>query len=161
MATGLENIEGAIKTLIESMTIAGTFNFDWGTSNQPDAALNDKFPNALILILSEENDDPLGGSHSQAYSNEVNFQIVVRGKMTAINTVPNFSMNTEHNKALVDLKTLFGKNQDINDTANSILYQSMTRNISGSGDMFRPGDMITEWLVRYSQDRINPLVNAN
>jgi len=161
--TGLENIEVAIENLVNGMTIAGGFNFDWGTSNEPDRALNDRFPNALIKRGIEENQDPLGSTHSQAYHNEVDFQIVVRGKQATITKFPNVSMDTEHNKALIDLKKLFGKreNQHLNDTANSILYRSSIPVLLKSGDIFGPSDLVTEWLVRYAQDRLDPTQPAN
>jgi len=161
MATGVENIEVAIETLINGMTIAGGFNFDWGKSNQMDLARVDKFPAAVILVSGEENDDPEGASHSQAYSNRLTFQITVRNKLTAVDTDPNFRIDTEHNKSLVDLKELFGRNPHLSDTANSILYQGMIRETKLNGDVFIPGNMITTWMVRYSQDRFDPTVNAN
>jgi len=164
MASILTTIEAAMKTLIDGMTVVGGYNFDWGDSNQPDEALvdaNDVFPMALILIENETNTDLTGGVWASAYQNEVTFKIIVKDKLDAVQSVPNFAINDIHNKCLDDLKKLFGVNYNIGNTCGVIMYVGSERIIDEeNGDVFRPGHLETEWLVRYAQDRTDPTQNA-
>jgi len=65
----LTQIETNMQTLIEGMTVAGGYNYNWGTVNQRDYA-KCKFPSAVIDLEPEElNMDEAGGMQADAYLN--------------------------------------------------------------------------------------------
>jgi len=154
MAIILTTIESEMKTLIEGMTTT-SYNYNWGTVNNPDMA-RQTFPSAEIMMTMETNVDDPGGGWAQAYSNEAEFQIKVIPELSAEAEVPVYAINIEYNKALDDLKKLFGINYNLNGNCCSIMYRSAERINSTAGDNFRPGYLDTRWLVRYSQDRLDP-----
>ena len=154
--TLLEQIRDTMAVLIEDMTIAGGYRFDWGSSNRDDIARKDDFPNAEIYLISEDNIDDENGTHAQTYLNEATFEIHVYNKNDAIEDYPNDENNFWLNAALEDLKRLFGNNYHIDDTAHRILYKSMRTEKELAGDIFLPKKMITTWVVSYGQDRLDP-----
>jgi len=157
----LSRIEAAMLALIEGMTIAGGYYYDWGDCNERDMAIKDAYPNAEIYLSDEENDDDINGDHSNAYENRATFEIRVHGKLSAIQDNPEFSINAEHNKALDDLKKLFGTNYTVSDTCNTILYRGSRREKANHGDVLVPTILITTWEISYAQDRQSVANNAN
>lgn len=154
MAVILTTIESEIKTLIEGMTDS-TYNYTWGTVNDPDMA-KQTLPSAEIMLVFETNVDDAGGTWAQAYSNEAEFQIKVITETSEENEIPVYAINPEYNKALDDLKRLFGNNYNLNGNCCSIMYRSAERVNSTAGDIYRPGYLDTRWFVRYQQDRLDP-----
>jgi hypothetical protein len=156
----LTNVESTMVTLIEGMTIAGGYHYDWATCNQPDMALQE-FPNALVELEPTENclDEPLGAD-ALSYIQEVSFKITARVKVPTEASVPNWAINNYLNEALDDLKRCFGRRdnlQIITDTgAFIILYRSSQRIIERAGDRFIPCKLETSWTVRYTQSREEP-----
>ena len=157
----LSRIEAAMVTLIEAMTQAGGYYYDWGDCNERDMAQKDAYPNAEIYVLDEDNDDDIDGDHANAYENRAMFEIHVHGKLSSVNDNPEFSINDLHNKALDDLKKLFGTNYTVSDTCNTILYRNSRREGGGAGDVHVPGKLISTWEVSYAQDRQSPANQAN
>lgn len=156
MAPILTNIEAGMVTLIEGMTTAGGYNYDWSTVNNSDMALQ-SYPAAEIFIDPEETClDDFNGSHANAYYNEVEFKIITRTNLSAVDSTPTFKINEEFNKMLDDLKKLFGTNQTVGSTACIIMYRGSRRINKTNGDIFVPGDLETDWVVRYGQDRTSP-----
>jgi len=157
----LTQIEAAMKALIESTTVAGGYNYEWGTVNQPDLA-RCTYPTAEIILSSEVNLDEVEGAHANAYMNEAEFLIRVTGENAAEDAdSPVYAINAIHNLALDDLKKLFGTNYSLSDTADMIMYQGMQRVTSTAGDIFVPGHIETTWMVRYSQDRQTPTTRGD
>lgn len=151
----LTRIEEAMESLIKTMRYP-EYNYNWYTVNQPDLA-KVTFPCATIkLDPQERNLDETNAAHAGCYYNEDLFIITVTGKLDTETDLPTFEINKIHNKALDDLKKIFGINNSIDDTADVILYRSAIRNIKRNGDIFVPGELITNWIVRYTQDRHNP-----
>lgn len=153
----ITDIENKAKTLIEGMTTAGGYNFDWGTVNEFDMTLQ-TFPSAEIFITRIDNLDlSNGGIHSNAYENEAFFEIRVRNQLSTETNDPNRNINTEFNKALDDLLEVFGLHTAVQDAgAQYFMFNGMRREYENQGDRFIPGVMITTWRARYSQDRQDP-----
>lgn len=148
--------EAAMKSLVEGMTTDGGYNYNWGTVNEYDMALC-TFPSATIELEPEElNIDEPNGAWAGAYYNEDTFRIIVRGKLSDEHTDPNFQADDLLNKALDDLKQVFGIDYHLSGTVNVIMYRGCTRIIERSGDRFIPKRLETRWIVRYLQDRQNP-----
>lgn len=156
----LTDIEAAMKSLIQNMAVSGDYNYNWGTVNEDDMALC-VFPCAEIILTEDTSLDDPEGAWYQAYNNEATFNIVIRGKLDSVEKNPNYSINTVHNKALDDLKKLFGTVYHLSDTCDRIMYVSMNREIKKNGDVFMPGEMTTVWNVRYTQDRLSPETPAS
>lgn len=155
----LTRIEVGMQEAIEGMK-PSTYNFDWGSVNQPDMAKQD-FPSALITIEEEENLDEEDGAWAGAYMNATMFLIVVRARLQEEHNIPMYEINKELNLALDDLKKLFGVNYSVAVGAcDMIMYRGMSREIERSGDLFVPKRMLTRWRVTYTQDRTDPLVNG-
>lgn len=157
----LTTIEAAAKTLIEGMTTAGGYFYNWGDSNEPDHAKKDAYPNAEISITDESNQDEADAAHSLAYANRATLEISVYSKLTTLDDNPDFKINENHNKALDDLKRLFGTEENVSGTCNLILYSGSTREQINTGSVIVTGRLITRWTVFYSQSRTTPTDHAN
>lgn len=164
----LTKIEDEMYNLIAGMT-TGDYHYNWGTVNELDMAKM-QFPSALIYVEEEESLDDPNGAWSQAYFNEVNFRIEVMARLDREYENPVFEINRELNKCLDDLKKLFGgdpinadaiarggKGWNLNGTADTMMYSGSRREeMKAAGDIFVPTKLITNWIVRYEQDRTNP-----
>lgn len=159
MASILTSIESAMKSAIDGMTVAGGYNYAWNNVHQPDLALA-TFPNCIIMIEAERCVDESDGAACQLYTQECDFLIVVRGQLSTVTDIPNYSVNAEHNKALDDLKKLFGTNYHITNNCDKIMYKGMEREIKKNGDIYVPGEMVTRWTVYYRQDRQSPEITG-
>jgi len=147
-------IEEKMYELIAGMSI-GDYHFDWGTVNQEDYA-KAVFPSALIYYEPEESLDEPDGAWGQAYFNQVIFRVEVVAKLEEEYENPVFEINKELNKALDDLKKLFGKNWSLDGATDTIMYGGSERKEEALGDIFIPKRLITRWLCRYEQDRTSP-----
>jgi hypothetical protein len=135
----------------------GEYNFTWNAQgvNQPDMA-KVTFPTAEIFLESEDNLDDPDGPWSNAYMQEATYVIRVRARLDSETDVPTWEINAELNKALDDLKKLFGTNYSVSGYCDTIMYRGFERINEMSGDVFIPKRMETRWRVQYSQDRKNP-----
>jgi len=154
----LQSIEDAMVTLIESM-IAGPYNYAWGSCNQRDMA-KQLWPNAVIYFENEENVDEEDGSWMQAYYNKVMFRIEVRTRLDAEYSNPVVEIRKELYKCLDDLKMVFGINWNISGTCDTIMYRGSEIIEEQANDIFIPSKLVTNWLVRYEQDRKDPTITA-
>jgi hypothetical protein len=151
----LDYIELNIKIMILGMTKSGGYNFDWRTVNQPDEALGG-FPRAVIVSPGENCIDLLTGQDAQSYANDVLFGIQIKGQQDW-NDNANFMIRSSLRLALDDLKRLFGNNTSINGTCEVAMYKSSQVININQNDIQRPSHLNTSWLVRYTQDRLDPL----
>lgn len=155
----LTTIESNIATLIQGMTIAGGYNYDWGESNVVDTAKISVFPNAQIYLIDIDNQDDVDtGAHSQSYRQLGTFRIVVRGKLASVASKPKNAINAEHNDALDDLLKLFGNNYSIDSSCDVIFFRRAVRDEQQSGDVYSDSDLVTSWDIYYQQDRVDPAV---
>ena len=158
----LTRIEYNISNLIQTIS-QGSYYFNWGPSNELDLA-KAQFPCAQIFIENENCLDDPDGTSSNMYFQEVIFRIEVYATLDQEIDNPRFAINQELNKALVDLKRLFGNNWSLEyqgvAPADTIMYTGMTREYIEHNDVFVPSKMITNWRVRYEQDRTNPDIIA-
>jgi len=153
-------IRNDMKELVQSMTIAGGFNFDWGTYNQKDLA-KATFPcvKEAVTDPEEENVDDEEGVDAQVYQNERIFRLRVVNKISGgLADNPKDAIVDVNEKMLDDLKEIFGKNPNLKDDsgAHSIRFQGMQPVDHHSGDVEKPWHMDTFWKVRYFQDRLDP-----
>jgi hypothetical protein len=158
MADLLDLIEAKLKELIEGMTIAGGYNYDWGTVNSTDEA-NADYPLCNIIQGDEENvDDDAGGASTQSYDNIAFYDLVCKSQNQSTLPDPNFSIHSEFNKMSHDIKKLFGTqpNCQLEGLAENVEYLGKTPKFHRSGDIFRAGDITIRIRVKYSQDRLEP-----
>jgi hypothetical protein len=148
-------IETGMADAIKGIRKADGFYFDWGTVNQPDQAKL-VYPSASIMLANETCQDNAGGSWDSAYLQVAMYEIIVHTRLVEEKSVPLFEINTELNKALYDLKKLFGKNYNVSGACDTIMYQGCRRIKYQAGDIFVPKYMITNWRVMYTQDREEP-----
>jgi hypothetical protein len=159
-ASILDYIELNIKVAILGMTITGGYNWDWVTVNQTDEAVGQGYPRALIASPAETCKDDPNGPNAQAYTNDVLFVIMVRGSQA---WTPNsdFAIRSNLRTAIEDLKKLFGVNSSVNGSCEEIMYRSHQVMALKQNDIQRPAYLVSQWLVRYTQDRLNPLQYAS
>jgi len=62
------------------------------------------------------------------------------------------------NKALDDLKQLFGINYNLTGVCDTIMYRRSVRVEKPNGDILIPAEMETFWRVQYTQSRTDPTV---
>jgi hypothetical protein len=159
MATALlQSIDDKIASLIQGIR-ANPYNYQWGTSNQRDMA-KASFPSANIYLESETNVDENNGTWAQSYMNELTYRIEVKAQLSGEFTNPIQEIHKNLFKCLDDLKRLFGNKWNMESTCDTIMYKSMEIIEERSGDIFIPSKMITRWLVRYEQDRLDPTVTV-
>jgi hypothetical protein len=160
----LTNGEAALKSLVEGMSIASGYHFDWGTGTQPDEALATDVMALIERVESpfETNLDDLEGAHSFAYLNTFFYRITVRGKLTTEESLPRWEIMAIWNKLLDDMKKRFGtgSGSTLNGTVQHFAYQNAQVFNELSGDRFKPGRMETFWVGEYIQDRTDPSVNG-
>lgn len=154
MGSILKSIEDKMAELIDSM-VANPYNYVWGATNQRDMA-KATYPNACIYLENEENLDEESGTWGQAYFNAVTYRIEVRVRLDAEYDNPPVEVRGLLYNALDDLKRLFGNKWSIDGTADTIMYRGCEIVEEPSSDVFIPSKMITRWLVKYEQDRLNP-----
>jgi hypothetical protein len=157
--TTLSKIERGMADAIEGMTQGDGYNFDWGSVNQPDEALQ-VFPSAEITLEEEKCLDDEGGVWADAYEIESSFVIRVRASIANETERPAYEINTELNLALSDLKKLFGTNYHVSDSCDLIMYTGCQRVADARNDIFRPSHMDVRFTVRYTQDRQTPETSA-
>jgi hypothetical protein len=155
----LTEIEHAMSDYISEMSVGTGYNFDWGSVNEPDVA-RQTFPSAEIAIVSETNRDDTDGVWSQGYEQEVVFALRIRVSIDNEEMTPAYAVNADLNKALDDIKRLFGNHYTMSDYCETLMYMGMVRVTDARNDIFRPSYMDVQIRCRYTQDRKNPLVNA-
>ena len=139
----------------------GPYFFSWGSVNEPDQA-KQEFPSAEIRLVDEENLDEDGGVHAGAYSNRASYEMVVKARLghEVMSGAQVYSINEELNKALSDLKKIFGVNYNLG-ACFKIMYRGMARESEAMGDLLVPKRMIVKFDVWYMQDRGDPTTGAD
>jgi hypothetical protein len=154
--------EARMVTLIEAMTTAGGYNFNWGNCNEKDQAKKDTFPNAEIYLPNEDGqDDPAEGVNANSYTNKTQVEIHVYGKNTTLTDNPEFSINAEYNKAVDDLKRVFNTDPSLNGKVFTIEYLNWRREPKTLGEIITPSKLIARFVITYAQDRATPSLPSN
>lgn len=151
----LTAIEEAMAEKIAAMSISDGYYLDWGTVNEPDVT-KQEFPSAEIVLESEDCIDDTDSAWSQAYNQEATYLIRVRAVLDNEEVTPLYKINQILNRALSDLKRLFGIHYVVSDRCEMIMYQGSVRVTDYSNDIFRPAYLDTRWLVKYTQTRTDP-----
>lgn len=152
----LTQIEENMSSLIQGMQ-PGLYHFMWGSQSVNDTDLaRVTFPCANIYLESDTSLDDINGSHCGAYYHESTYRIEVMAKLEEERENPRWAINAELSKAFDDLRKLFGRNYNINGTADTIMYRDMQREFARNGDIFIPSKMITYWVIRWESDRQSP-----
>lgn len=158
----LETIESNMKTLIESMTVTGGYNYDWGTINHIDEVKQDNYPTAIVRLDSMDNLDATDGSgYAGAYKQNATYEITVKAKNATEQTEPLNDLHKYQYRAFEDLLKLFGTNYCLyvggTPACHYIKFESVEgREVSETGDIFRGSDLVTKWQVFFEQSRKNP-----
>lgn len=163
----LDNVELNMKINILSMTTTGGFNWDWKTVNEENLAIGG-FPRTMIEGTTITNLDSPNEPNAQAYNNSARFYLDITGSQ-AWSSNPKFTIRSNYRSVLDDLLRLFGPRETaphvpgdcINDSCDEILFRSAKPLVYASGNIQTPAMLRTEWLVLYSQDRINPLMRTS
>lgn len=155
----LTDIETQMATLITGIKIANGYNFTWGSVNEIDKS-KWVYPAASIYVESEECEDDPEGAWSRTYLQKANIIIEVQTRLVNEETQPTFEIDKDMNKALDDLKKLFGTSYSVSGYCDIVMYQGMTREVFQTGDLFIPKKMITRWMVKYTQSRTSPSASA-
>jgi len=150
----LTKIEIKMYDLIGAMR-QGVYNFNWGSVNELDMAKME-YPSALIYLENENNTDEPDGAWGGAYLNEATFRIEVRAQLDKEYSNPVFEINAEFNKALDDLKKLFGNNWSLDGATGTIMYRGSERIEEKSGDILIPARLVTRWRCQYAALRTDP-----
>ena len=149
----LTQIEEGIVDMIEGIE-PGLYSFKWMV-NEPDYA-KATFPVANVYLEYETSLDDANGPDSDMYFQECSFRIDVMARAEQENDNPRWDIQRDLNKALDDLKRVFGRDYSVNNTADIIMYRGMNIEYERNNDIFMPAKMVTRWIVRYEQDRQNP-----
>ena len=169
MSSIRKTIRDNVATLIGSMRYADGYNLDWSPCNVIETPQRYVFldestqryvyvPHAIVTLGDEECVDDDNATWAGGYTNEVTMEIRVDAPQVLETLNPNFSIDDPIDYAIDDLKRLFG----LNPSANSagclpIMYKAARKaEMYQTGDIFLPKYIITEWLVRYVQDRASP-----
>lgn len=160
----LTAVENSMADKIGSMSIGSGYYLDWGSVNEPDVA-KQSFPSAEIVLIEESCIDETDTAWSDAYNQEATYLIRVRAALPNEEVTPLYKINEELNKALSDLKRLFGTSY-VSGTrygwmytpvrCETIMYQGAQRVTDNSNDILRPAYLDTRWLVKYIQTRTDP-----
>ncbi len=151
----LTKIEDGMFEKISEMRLSDGYYYDWGTVNDPMVRRQD-FPSAEIMITAEENLDDAEGSWNSVYMNVATCMIRVRCELENQEEQPKYAINQELNRALTDLKRLFGINHTVSDQCETIMYRAFTKVNDLTNDIFRPSYIDTEWMIKYTQLRSDP-----
>ena len=154
------NIRKKLIELVGGMRIADGFNFDWYASNPSawDENLTDGYPFAFVEPGDETNLDEQGAVNGGIYTNDFPFTIYCRidydeTKITE-EIRPVDQIEDEIDKALQDLKRLFGNNVCLDDTVFSCWYTGSRRGILPQEKAL--GILAFDLLCRYRQQRREP-----
>jgi hypothetical protein len=147
-----------LASAIQGLRIVDGYFYDWGLSNLRDEAakLEAGYPNAVIEINREVNQDQQGSAHAGAYDNYATCTIRVAQDAAALGEDPRYSLNPEQEKALDDIKRFFGLDPQIGGLSNSVQYKEWRRSFTKNGDVLRPGEMELDFEIWYTQDRQQP-----
>lgn len=147
----LTDIAGEIKTIIDALTVAGGYNYNWSTFNETDRALVTTFPLAIIRYTTDEAVDGIAGLYGM---HNAEFEITVEETITPSATVkPEFTADAALDKALADLVKAFTQNNTgyFPITGQSLLsYKSSEKIKSTRGSTYRPVKLVTKWNAFYS-----------
>ena len=169
----LTMIKESIEAWVLSMTTAGGYNYTWLASSQSDLAKVAGFPCTIFEFDPLETQDRAEfAADTNSYSNKVSIKINSYTEMTAAEILlqnetalpdePPEVYKLCMDKMLDDLKRLFGTNWYLsaNTGIEVIDYVKSERVWSKSGDVLKPGKLVSTWQVTYVQSRLNPTVTA-
>ena len=147
----ITDIAAEIKTIIDALTVAGGYNYDWSTFNETDLALNNTFPLANIRYNSDTATDGIAGYYG--FSN-AEFTITVEQTITPSATVkPEFTADAALDKGLADLQKAFRQNTlgYFPLTGQSFFsYKSSEKIANTRGSTYRPVKLVTKWNCFYN-----------
>lgn len=149
----LSQIEDSMKELIESMQ-PGAYHYSWMV-NCPDRS-KATFPLANIYLESDNSQDNIGGSSNQEYTHVSIYRIEVITKFEQEMDNPQFQVNVDLNLAFDDLLKIFGVYPNLRGKCDTIMYLSMSREFSKTGDIMVPAKMITRFRVEWESSRVEP-----
>lgn len=151
----LTTIAADIATGIGQITTAAGYGVTWGSVNQPDQALV-TYPSAMIIYGGEQPIQALGlAPGATGVFRNVEFKIIIRVALSSTAAVPIYSIDAQLDTALRALSKRMAKFIDGSAPGTYlgvdafIEFAGAEREISRSGDVYIPSDLITRWNVKY------------
>lgn len=143
----LTDIASEIAGMFSDITIENGFAYDWGSVNQPDQALV-TYPCVDITYSEEKPDNEVQAAYGY---DTATFKAKIKCALAQTTAVPIHAIDAEHDKILSDVKKKFRANYGYMALAKNavITYEGFTKDISKSGDVFVPGDVIATFSVKY------------
>lgn len=143
----LTDIAAEIKTILQGITKTNGYSYDWGSVNQPDQALV-TYPCADITYSEEKPDTSIPAAYGY---DECTFKVKIKCALSTTTDVPIHAIDAEYDKIMSDVKKVFRANYGYLALSKNavIAYQGFTKDISKSGDVFVPGDVIATFTVKY------------
>jgi hypothetical protein len=169
----LTRIETNGRALIETMTRANGYRFDWPEADNEDLAKSDIATDGsdaaawFELVQDEEAVDASESYDSSSYHNRTKVRIHSAAYLASVGDNPKNDYRALCGKMIEDLKKLFGMNGT--PTAQHIAFWNDigTMNYADSrvewfpdGSANMPGKLITEWTITYAQLRTDPSQSA-
>lgn len=156
----LHDIIERIKENISGLTVAGGYNYNWGTVQERDVNKM-QFPAAVVHLPDDEQnlDDP-NGVHALSYYNRLPVHIQIYDELATQTEYPEDEIRLKYFTCLDDLKKVFGTDFFLNGNCEKIMYRGARFVKARSGDLFTPATLMSRWDVYYLQDRENPNVNG-
>lgn len=153
----LSKIETALEVIIQEMSIATGYNYNWGpySTNEPDLAKG-TLPRANIYLENDESTDSENGPANDMYGHKSTYRIDLYVDMNYESDNPRFEINDRLNKAFDDLLMLFGNNYNISGTADTIQYKYSKREYLKQNDIMLPSKLMTYWVVEWESSRRVP-----
>ena len=157
-------ISAEIASLLDGMTTAGGYYFDWDCVNPSmfDHTRITSYPCACVELLREVNNDNLDGINAQMYENDLEYKIdtFVQVDISALDPEesPMDYIDTEIHKVVADVKKLFGSYPGMCVSGKAFAAQYGGWEKRFTHDFEGPAWVEITLRVRYRQDRTDPSV---
>lgn len=152
MAGKLTEIIAGMKSLIETITTANGYEYDFGTINETDNVKR-KEPSAEITYDEETAISEASALYGFAIAN---ITIKLRWSTEKVEDEPFYAIDARLDSLLRDVKQVLLRSSTpntlpIDDNECVIVYQGFTKELNENGDIFRPKSLLTRWTIKYQE----------
>jgi len=152
MSGRLTTIAAELADLLGTITEANGYGYNFGSVNEIDGAHRVE-PSAEITYAQE---DPVSEASGYYGFAAAQFEIRLRGSLSAIPDAPFYKIDAELDTILRDVKQVLLRASTPNTLPLSIetviQYNGFTKETDTNGDMFRPKSLLTKWTVKYQEE---------
>lgn len=154
----LTDIQRALISHVETMTISGGYNSDYSSTQQDDFNKVTSWPLVNVFLLPVESVfNQIDFPDMNSYRNIAQFEFHCFNKMAEEEDNSDFEIDYVLNDMLHDVKKLLGINPTLGDVVEFAEYKGSRRERSGAGDdIFIPKKLIVKIDIAYSQSRTDP-----